>query len=135
MTSSTAIVQPNLYQLSGHGLHVTYSRTSIDGQPQFVYQDRTHSKTFRGRDQIDIVDTGALGEIVSATIYLTVDLGSTTFSLLVPFINLRGHTSVAVHTEGITTMHRTSLAPPLDQGQRETYIVSSLRGTASQVQF
>lgn len=135
MTSPTAIVQPNLYHLGGHDLHVTYSRSSLNGQPQFIYQDRTQSKTFRGTDQIETVEVGSLGEIVSVTISQTVDLGSTTFSLLVPFINLLGHTNLPVHTEGITTMHRTSLAPPLNQGQRETYIVSALHGTASQVQF
>jgi hypothetical protein len=133
--TSDAIVQPNLYHLSGHGLHVTYSRTSIDGQPQFVYQDRIQSKIFRGADEIESVEVGALGEIVSVTISQTVDLGATTFSVLVPFVNLIGHTSVAVHTDGITTLHRTSLAPPLDQGQRETYTVTRLHGTAAQVQF
>jgi hypothetical protein len=128
------IVQPNLYQLSGRDVHVTYSRTSLTGQPQFLYQDRTLSKVFAG-DQIETVEVPALGEIVSVTISQTVDLGSTTFSVLLPFVNLLGHTSAAVHTEGITTMHRTSLAPPLNQGQRETYVVTALRGTASQVQF
>ena len=133
-TTPTAIVQPNLYQLSSRDLHVTYSRSSLNGQPQFIYQDRTQSKTFRGA-QIETVDVPALGEIVSVTISQTPDLGSTTFSLLVPFINLVGHTSAVVHTEGITTMHRTSLAPPLNHGQRETYVVTTLRGSASQVQF
>lgn len=134
MCAQAPTVQPNLYHLSGHDLHVTFSRTSLNGQPQFVYQDRTHSKTFRGADiQIDSVE--ALGEIVSVTIASTPDLGSTTFSVLIPFINLISEKSAFVHTDGITTMHRTSLAPPLDQGQRETYVVTALRGTATQVQF
>jgi hypothetical protein len=134
MPTTSATVQPNLYQLSGHDLHVTYSRTSFTGQPQFIYQDHTQSRTFRGT-QIDVVDVGALGEVVSVTIAQTPDLGSTTFSLLVPFINLIGGSTALVHTEGITTMHRTSLAPPLNQGQRETYVVTALQGTATQVQF
>lgn len=133
-TASAAIVQPNLYQLSSRELHVTFSRSSLNGQPQLVYQDRTQSRTFRGT-QIETVDVPALGEIVSVTLSQTPDLGSTTFSLLIPFVNLVGHTSAVVHTEAITTMHRTSLAPPLNQGQRETYVVTGLRGTASQVQF
>jgi hypothetical protein len=135
MTSPSATLQPNLYQFNGHGVHVTYSRSSLNGEPQFLYQDRTLSKTFHGTGQIENTDAGLLGEIVSVTLTQTVDLGSTTFSLLVPFVDLRGHTNVPVHTEGITAMHRTSLAPPLAQGQQETYTVTALSGSASQVQF
>jgi hypothetical protein len=58
--SPSAIVQPNLYQLSGHDVHVTYSRTSFTGQPQFVYQDRSQSKTFTG-SQIEVDEVRALG--------------------------------------------------------------------------
>src|SRR5262249_53181600 len=134
MRSQAPTVRPNLYQLSGHDLHVTFSRSSLNGQPQFVYQDRTHSQTFRGAE-IEIDRVQALGEIVSVTIALTPDLGSTTFSVLIPFINLIAGMTAFVHTDGITTMHRTSLAPPLDLGQRETYVVTALRGTATQVQF
>jgi hypothetical protein len=72
---------------------------------------------------------------VSVTILQTPDLGTTTFSLLVPFVNLVGQSTAFVHTYGITTMHRTSLAPPLNHGQRETYVVTALQGTAAQVHF
>jgi hypothetical protein len=37
---------------------------------------------------------------------------------------------VPVHTEGVTTVHRTFLAGP-GQAQRETYTVTPLAGTAS----
>jgi hypothetical protein len=31
--------QPNLYQLSGSGIHITYSTSSGGGQPHFAYRD------------------------------------------------------------------------------------------------
>jgi hypothetical protein len=134
MTGSAATVQPNMYQLSGDGIHVAFSRSSLDGQPLFSYQDHAIAKSFRGSD-IEI-ESCALGEIVSVTIVRTVDVGSTSFSLLIPFVNLIGHAAGAtIHTLGITALHRTSLAPPLDQGQRTTYpSVARLTGTAKQVE-
>jgi hypothetical protein len=134
MTTSAAIMQPNMYQLSGNGIHVSFSRTSLDGQPLFSYQDHAIAKSFRGSDNIEIKSC-ALGEVVSVTIATTVDLGFTSFSLLIPFVNLVGHSAgVMIQTLGITALHRTSLAPPLDQGQRTTYSSVKLRGTATQVQ-
>jgi len=124
---------PNLYDVHGGHLHVTYSTSGIDGRPHFTYQDPTIGKSFSG-DEIDRVDT-LLGAIVSVRIRLTVDAGSTTFSLLVPRVNLIDGGPTAIHTEGITTLHQFSLVPPLDRGQRDFYTVTSLRGTAQHVVF
>lgn len=41
-------VTPNLYQLSGQHLHVTYSTTSLDGKPILTYQDSHQGKSFKG---------------------------------------------------------------------------------------
>ena len=57
------VKQPNLYELSGGGIHVTYSTSSFDGQPRLTYQDSGQSKTYAG-NQIQSVDTYA-GTIVS----------------------------------------------------------------------
>ena len=40
--------EPNLYELKGMGIEITYSITSISGQPQLTYKDRKRSLTFRG---------------------------------------------------------------------------------------
>jgi hypothetical protein len=42
--------QPTLYELSGNGILVTYSTSSLAGQPQFYYQDALQSKQFTGND-------------------------------------------------------------------------------------
>ena len=120
---------PNLYELSGGGIHVTYSTTSFGGVPIFTYQDAFQSKQFTG-SQIRTVLT-EIGTLVTVTIFLTVDSGSTTFTVLIPTVNLRSTDSVAISTEGITTVHRFLVVGPPLQGQTETYSVYPLTGTAS----
>jgi hypothetical protein len=66
---------------------------------------------------------------------ITVDSGSTTFSMLIPKVTLQNTTgaSAHIHSEGITTVHRFSLVPMFDLGQDELYTVMAMRGTASSV--
>jgi len=141
--ASPALVQPNHYQLSGghhHGGHLTVSYTTHSGPatpqfpqgpPRFTYQDATQSLSFSGKD-IEIVET-QLGQVVTVRIHLTVDSGSTTFSLLVPRVNLVPGQPAPIHTEGITAIHRLSLAPGLNHGQLDQYSVTPLHGTASDI--
>ena len=126
-------VTPNLYQLSGHHLHVTYASSGIDGKPHMTYQDTHHSKSFKG-DEIRTVECD-LGTLVSVTLRMTVDVGSTTLSVLIPRMRISTTGAYAVHTECITTVHNTSFAPQTLQGQLDHYTVTSLRGTAQAVAF
>src|SRR5207249_5013086 len=130
-TAAPAFVQPNLFQLSGSGIHVSFSTSGIDGKPHFSYQDAHQTLSFTG-DQIRQVPCD-LGTLVSVTIRLSVDQGSTTFSLIVPHVNLPGEQTVPIRTEGITTVHRFSLVPAFNMGQLETYTVRGLHGTAAHV--
>jgi hypothetical protein len=125
--------KPNLYDLHGHHLHITYSTTSIDGKPRFQYHDNFQTLEFSG-DQIRTLDS-EIGTLVTVTIRLTPDLGSTTFTLLVPQVNLNQSTQAQITTFGVTTLHRFSIAPQLDQGQTEHYTVAELSGTATVVAF
>ena len=130
MTATT----PNLYQLHGRHLNIIYATSGIDGKPHFSYHDTHHTLQFSG-DQIRTVDT-EIGTLVTVTIQLTVDSGSTTFSLLLPSVNLnQPHTVAHIKTEGITTLHKFSLIPALNQGQTELYTVAKLTGTAQFVLF
>jgi hypothetical protein len=124
---------PDLYQLRGAALHITYSTTSFVGKPRFVYQDALQTLTFEG-DQIRTVVT-EIGTLSTVTIRMTVDSGSTSFTLLVPRVNLGSSNHAPIHTEGITTIHRFSVVPALNQGQTELYTVTPLTGTASFVDF
>jgi len=130
---SSPFVKPTLYQLSGAGLHVTYATSGIDGQPHVHYQDSLHNLNFTG-SQIRTVESDA-GTLVSVTIQLTVDSGSTSFSLLIPRINLNKGEIGSVRTDGITTVHRFSIVPAFMHGQLDNYTVTALHGTAQQVFF
>src|SRR5690242_7694524 len=85
-TASSALVSANLYDLAGHSLHVNYATSGFDGKPHLSYQDAHQSLSFSG-DQIETVEA-RLGHLVSVVIRSSVDAGSTTFSLLVPRVNL-----------------------------------------------
>ena len=134
-TGNQQPVAPNHYQLQGEHLHITYSTTSFTGKPQLSYKDASQSLNFTG-DEIRKT-TSEIGTLVTVTIRRTVDSGSTTFTLLVPTVNLTGAIPppAEIHTIGITTVHRFSVAPVGNRGQTELYTVTQLSGTASHVLF
>ena len=129
---------PNQWDVAGGTIRVRYSTLPLlgpAGGPHLFYQNGTHNQKFSG-DQIRVVAVPDLGTIVSVTIQLTVDFGSTTFSLLLPQTNIVQQgpvSSVPVSTEGVITHHSGPLAPPLLHGQHEFYNVVALHGTASHV--
>jgi hypothetical protein len=138
------LIQPNLYQLSarhhraGNNLKVSYLTHSgpatpqfPQGPPHFTYQDESQTLSFAGAE-VEVVKT-ELGEVVSVMIQRTVDDGSTTFSLLVPTVNIHAGQQAAIHTEGITAIHEPTLLPGTNQGQRDKYSVMSFEGTASDI--
>jgi hypothetical protein len=124
--------QPTLYELSGNGIHVTYATSSLQGQPQFNYHDAFQARNFTG-NQIQTADT-VLGRLVTVFLIQTVDSGSTTFTLLVPTVNLPPSKVADIKTEGITTLHKFAIVRP-PQGQTELYTVHKLHGTARFVEF
>lgn len=126
-------VQPTLYQLAGAGLQITYATSGIDGRPHLQYHDSQHNLNFVG-DQIRSTACD-LGTLVSVTLLLTVDSGSTSFSLLIPRVNLQSGEIGQVTTEGILTVHRFSVVPVFNHGQLDHYTVNRLHGTARHVLF
>jgi hypothetical protein len=125
----SGFVQPTSWNLFGGGILVRYS---VAG-PTLTYQDTHRALQFTG-NQIRVVDVPDVGTLVSVTIILTVDAGSTSFTLLLPRVNLPAPpalpSAVPVVTEGITTVHHLSLIPSLQHGQQDFYSVTSLRGSA-----
>jgi hypothetical protein len=126
--------RPDLYQLSGGGISVTYCPIHAGGLSHFTYHDPRQTQNFIG-NQIRTVEVPDLGTVVSVTLAITVDSGSTTFSVLLPTVNLPNQpgASVFIRTAGITTLHRLSIVPGLNFGQQEIYTVTPLTGTASLV--
>jgi hypothetical protein len=127
----SAFASPNLYQLAGSGIHVTF-RTQGFRAPFFTYQDDQRSLSFSG-EQVRLVHVPDLGTVVSVTLMLTVDSGSTTFSLVLPRVNLptQLRASEPVHTIAVITVHQISIAPQFDLGQRDFYKPVFLTGAAS----
>jgi hypothetical protein len=129
---------PNQYHLHGGGLSVTYYPEGFSPGPiiqgkgplRLVYQDALRSLSFHD-DEVRTVDVPDLGTLISVTLVRTVDIGFTSFSLLLPHVVLPAHTgaSAFVKTEGITTVHRAFVAM-LGHAQAEVYSVTPLSGTA-----
>ena len=125
--------QPNQYELLGEGLSINYSTSSFGGKPQLSFKKGRQALNFSG-DEIEVLDT-TIGSLVTVIIAKTVDRGFTSFSFLLPRIDLpTGSAKQAFSTVGITTVHKTSIAGPV-KGAQQTYKSVALRGTARQVQF
>jgi hypothetical protein len=129
---------PNQYHVHGGGISVSYypegSGPPVEGRGRliFVYQDAHRSESFfsAGHD-VRTVNVDDLGMVVSVTTVENIDIGSTTFSLLIPDVELPGqHSSVSIRTKGVTTFHRAFVAL-IGHPQAETYSVTELDGTAS----
>jgi hypothetical protein len=128
----SGFVQPTTWNLSNTatGLQVSYS---VAG-PNLHYHQGAVVKDFIG-NQIRVAEVPDLGTLVSVTTQMVVDSGSTTFTLLLPIVNLPAPpalpAAVPVTTDGVTTLHRFSTVLALQNGQQELYTVTPLQGTAS----
>jgi hypothetical protein len=129
---------PNQYHVHGGGKSVSYYPDGFGppvadrGRLLFVYQDEHRSESFfSDGNEVRTVKADDLGMVVSVTIAETIDTGSTTFSLLIPAVELpEQQLSVFIRTEGITTVHRVFVGL-LGHPQAETYTVTELDGTAA----
>jgi len=128
----SGFVQPTTWNLSNTAtdLQVSYS---VAG-PNLHYHQGAVVKDFAG-NQIRVAEVPDVGTLVSVTIQLMVDSGSTTFTMLLPRVNLAAPpalpAAVPVTTDGVTTLHRFSTVLALQHGQQESYTVTPLQGTAS----
>ncbi len=124
----TASVQPNHFVITGAGIKITYSTTSLNGLPLLTYKDQQRNLTFQG-DEIRQSDT-EIGQQITVTIDEIPDLQTVTFTLLLPDINL-DEPEVHFQTIGILTTGRTSIGgPDLVKGALQTYRLKNLKGTA-----
>jgi|SRR5215472_12081299 len=124
---------PNQYDLRGGGITVSYSVTSITGKPQLSFKKGRQTLNFSG-DEIGVFDT-TIGSLVTVIVAKTVDKGFTTFSFLLPSIQLSSPSArQAFRTIGITTVHKTTIAGP-PKGVQQSYKSVQLRGTARPVVF
>ena len=126
-------ITPNQYDLQGPGISVSYSTSSLVGKPQLSFKKGRQTLTFTG-DQIGVLDT-QVGTLITVTIAKTVDRDFTTFSFLLPTIQLSTASSKqSFRTIGLITVNKTTIAGPV-KGSQQTYKSVALRGSARQVAF
>ena len=128
-------LEPNSFHLANGRLSVTYLTESGRARPgpTLRYQDGSRSLVFTGDDLL--TQETALGRLVTVTIRFRVDVDRTTFTLVVPHVNLGPSHGTRISTIGITTLHREPYAPAPPVGAVETYRVTRLSGTARYVAF
>jgi hypothetical protein len=114
-------------------MQITFSTSGFDGKPHFQYHDLYQTLDFSG-DQIRQLHT-EIGPLVTVNLRVTPDSGSTSFSLLVPHVNLGSSELENIATVGITTIHRFSIVQEFNHGQLDSYEVTQLHGTAAHVVF
>lgn len=124
---------PNLFILQGDNLQITYSTTSFDGKPQLNYDDGATTRSFRG-DEIREIGT-EIGTLVTVTIRTTVNSRSTTFTVLIPRVNLDSTMKTNIKTEGIISRYKIVTPSSPSYGQLDSYKHIVLGGTASLVHF
>jgi hypothetical protein len=122
-------LEPSEYVLTGDGpLRVIYVRTGLDGQPNLTYQDTHRTLMFSGGEIFEY--RSDMGALISVTIGKAEDIGSTSFSLLIPRVALPDGQPANIRTIGITTVHQSTIDAPA-RGQLDTYRLHDLSGTAS----
>jgi hypothetical protein len=119
---------PNVYQLAGDGIQITYTVNNSNGQAQLDYQDAQGSRTFTG-NQVNSQQS-PLGTLVTVFLLRTVDAGSTTLTLVVPGVNLGTTTEQPIETFAVVTNNLFSILEMHKPRQTQVYQVSSLQGTA-----
>ena len=121
------------YVLEAQDLKITYLVSGFQGLPYLTYQDSAQTLSFKGTE-IRAAET-EIGSLVTVTVKLTVDAGSTSFSVLIPAITLADtQAEETFKTVGVLTVHRTAplVLPPT--GARETYEIYEFEGCAQAVE-
>lgn len=127
--------EPNMWQLAGGGMEVSFASTGIDGKARLtVTTKELGARSFTG-DQIRITPS-EIGTLVTVTIAAIPDLSTTTLTLILPGASVEMGASLAVKVVSLTTVQRTSIGGPnLVRGQRQTQTAVTLEGTARVVVF
>lgn len=132
-SSMAAAQEPNLFELKGMGIKLTYSATGFSGQPQLTYKDKRRTMTFHG-EEIRQLDS-EIGLQITVILEQIPDLRTETLTLILPAINAE-MTETPFQTNAIITTHRTSIGgPDLVKGVLQTYRIKTLRGIARTVIF
>ena len=130
-----ANIQPNRFvlQSSDGKTKIDYETSTFIGQPTLnLTQPPGHPIRHFAGSQIRTINT-EIGTLVSVTLHMTVDTGSTSFSVLIPAITLTGAGArQTFSTEAIITNHSGPNSVPLT-GVHERYQFIPMNGEATLV--
>ncbi len=131
MAQPPSTVDANQFTIEGP-IRISYSRSSISGDPLVSYKDAQVDLNFRGDKEI-IRTTTEAGELVAFVTLNAVDAFLRTFTLVVPTVRLTSRSEQAEFTTLAYETTDRSLAftlPPGPTGVLMTYRVFQLSGTA-----
>lgn len=126
------LVEANIFTIE-EPIAVSYSSTSISGQPLFSYRDVNHDLQFQG-DEISRSES-PVGEVVTVVLKQAVDAFTLSFTLLVPKIITAMEESVEFSTIGIRCVDTSQafVEPSGRAGVKHAYQVYDLKGRAESV--
>ncbi|MCC6588792.1 MAG: hypothetical protein IT168_18995 [Bryobacterales bacterium] len=123
---------PNLYELTGTRLKVTYSSSSISGKPLLTIRQGRKDQQFTGNEIK--TDKTQIGQLITVTLEAQPDRKTVLFSVLLPDVNLPDSLKSTIKTEAVVTTIKTTIAGP-PKGQVQTYKTVLLSGMARSVDF
>ena len=125
---------PNQYQLHNNTMHISYfpdgsGSASADDPVVLTYEDPDRSLTFH-RTQVSVTEVAGFGSCVTVTLASTPDVATTTATLVVPTVVLRGQHTAGIGAPWITTSHPAASTGPPETPLRDEYTVNTLVGDA-----
>ena len=123
---------PNMYQLAGDGIQITYTVSNINGEAQLDYYDGQEDRTFTG-NQISSAQS-PLGTLVTVFLLRSIDAGSIALTLVVPNVNLGSTIQQPIKTFAVVTKNLFSLVDLHKPRQTQVYQIFALEGTAGFVE-
>ena len=119
----------NKFTLKGHDVEITYTFGANPSFPALNYKQGSISKSFLPSEIH--TDNTELGQLVTVTLELTIDSGSTTFSLFLPSLQVPMGQSVDFSSIGI---YKESRGPVISPHQQTiTWRTIHLHGSAQTV--
>lgn len=126
--------KPNLYELQGSGVTISYTPAGLGGVAQLNFKDKEQDLVFR-KDQVRRDET-AIGVLVTVGLKLVPDFESEFVSVLIPAANLPNGEDTAIETLAVYTAEAGGIVGPvLVRGQVQTYRTVALKGKARLVEF
>ncbi len=129
----TDVAAPNLYELACADVLLTYATGGADGSPRLSFQDEDSSFSASG-PEIATRPTD-LGTEVTVTLEAIPDDHTVTLTLVLPDVDLGDGTESSLDTVLVETTTRTSPGGPDRDGQRQTYRMTRLHGTARHIEL